>query len=273
MLTLEVMICTLGRRISQVENVLLPPAGGVEYLVSWQPDGEDDGAIPPALRERTDVRLVRTGRRGLSANRNNALAAARGDLLLISDDDTRYRPEYFGNIRRAFEAHPEADIIHFQALNEHGRPMRRYSPVAFTFGSRPRRTFFASWEIVCRRSDRLPRFDERFGLGSEHLACGEEEIFVFEAVRRGLAVRYEPLPIVQTNGATTGTLFATSAAVRRSKGAVLCYLHGPFGAALRCLKFALTLPRRLPRTRCFLDMWQGIRYFQTSESHIQTSEK
>lgn len=264
MLTLEVLICTIGRRIGQAADVLLPPLEGVSYLVSWQPNGEVDGVIPPVLRQRTDVRLVRTDRRGLSANRNNALTAAQGDLLLISDDDTRYRPEYFENIRQAFEMYPEADIIHFQALNENGGLMRRYSSAPFTYEQQPRRTFFSSWEIVCRRSERLPLFDERFGLGSPRLACGEEEIFIHEAARRRLAIRYEPAPIVQTNSHTTGTLFATSAAVRRSKGAVLCWLYGPFGATLRCLKFALKLPHGQARIKSFIDMWQGIRYIMKS---------
>ena len=106
------------------------------------------------------------------------------------------------------------------------------------------------------------RRDERFGLGSPYLACGEEEIFVEDVARQGLEVRYEPLPIVRTDSLTTGTKFLQSPAVQRSKGAVLYYMHGFRGAFLRCVKCALHVPGPFRKWKVFVNLWNGIRYIQ-----------
>lgn len=86
-MTLQLLISTLGREgIGRVDRMSLPRVPGVSYLVSWQmPEGE----VPEELK-RDDLKIVTMSGRGLSRNRNNALAAADGDLLMIADDDCHY---------------------------------------------------------------------------------------------------------------------------------------------------------------------------------------
>lgn len=121
---LEILICTIGQGINNVPDIILPPIHEITYLISWQPIGVPAESIPKRLLQRADIRIVTTNRSGLCANRNNAFSEAQGDILLISDDDTRYTPVFFQNILTTFEAHPEADIIHFQALDEDGHLMK-----------------------------------------------------------------------------------------------------------------------------------------------------
>lgn len=287
---LELLICTIDDGIRAAAHVLLPQQAGVCYLVSWQQTSEGEQAVPEAeqavpeaLKGRDDVRVFTMKGRGLSANRNNALQHARGDILLFADDDCRYRPEYFERVREAFAAHPEADIITFQGMTPDGLPMHHYSPTPYLYAERPRGSFVSSWEIACRRephgfiskekfsnskgdssnskknSPALPLFDERFGLGSEIFGCGEEEVFIHEAHCAGLTVLYLPEVVVQTDAATTGRRFLTDAAVQRAKGAVLRLMHGPVSARLRCLKAALLLPRGVHRWRILREMWRGAR--------------
>ena len=119
---------------------------------------------------------------------------------------------------------------------------------------------------MLRRCASLPRFDERFGLGAEHLGCGEEELFLEQASRGGCRIVYTPQVIVTTRAATTGDRFWSDPKVRRAKGAVLCYMHGSLGATLRCLKFAAVqgnAPLSL-RVRAFWDMAWGISYYKSS---------
>ena len=232
MLTIQFLISTLGKRIAQAAKVLLPPMERVSYVVVWQRNGIGSDALPAELKEREDVSIVEDNGKGLARSRNIALENATADLLVITDDDNRYDTAAIELIRNAFEKHPTAGLIQFQALSMEGKPLRNYPAFPYAYETRPRGTYFCSVELVMRRKANLPRFDERFGLGAE-LGCGEEEVFVHEAVKRGVKMIYVPQPLVRTDGATTGGRFLTDAAVQRAKGAVLCILHGKVGAWLR----------------------------------------
>ena len=244
---LELLICTINEGVRRVPNILLPQIENVRYLVSWQQTGTVSIGLPEELN-RPDVRVITLEGRGLAANRNNALKNAQGDILLLSDDDTKYKAENLQNIIKKFRTYPKADIICFKAV----------------YAKRPKGSFFSSWEIAFRRSQNLPVFDERFGLGSQYLACGEEEVFLHSAYKKGLKIIFLPEVIVETNADTTGKHFLINAAVRRSKGAVLCIIYGPWSARLRCLKKAMQYDK-LPlqqRMKFFEDMIQGIHYIQ-----------
>ena len=232
MLTIQFLISTLGERIAQAAKVLLPPVEGVSYVVVWQRNGIGSDALPAELKEREDVSIVEDNGKGLARSRNIALENATADLLVITDDDNRYDTTAIELIRNAFEKHPTAGLIQFQALSMEGKPLRNYPAFPYAYETRPRGTYFCSVELVMRRKANLPRFDERFGLGAE-LGCGEEEVFVHEAVKRGVKMIYVPQPLVRTDGATTGGRFLTDAKVQKAKGAVLCILHGKVGAWLR----------------------------------------
>lgn len=232
MLTIQFLISTLGERIAQAAKVLLPPMEGVSYVVVWQRNGIGSDALPAELKERVDVSIVEDNGKGLARSRNIALENATADLLVITDDDNRYDTAAIELIRNAFEKHPTAGLIQFQALTMEGKPLRNYPAFPYAYETRPRGTYFCSVELVMRRKANLPRFDERFGLGAE-LGCGEEEVFVHEAVKRGVKMIYVPQPLVRTDGATTGGRFLTDAKVQKAKGAVLCILHGKVGAWLR----------------------------------------
>jgi glycosyltransferase involved in cell wall biosynthesis len=57
------------------------------------------------------VRYVFEARQGLSYARNTGIAAARAGLVAFTDDDVRVEPDWVAAIVRAFDEHPEADLI------------------------------------------------------------------------------------------------------------------------------------------------------------------
>lgn len=260
---LELLICTINEGVRRVPNILLPQIENVRYLVSWQQTGTVSIGLPEELN-RPDVRVITLEGRGLAANRNNALKNAQGDILLLSDDDTKYKAENLQNIIKKFRTYPKADIICFKAVDAEGKDIKHYAEQPFIYAKRPKGSFFSSCEIAFRKSPNLPLFDERFGLGSQYLACGEEEVFLEAAYKKGLKIIFLPEVIVETNADTTGKHFLINAAVRRSKGAVLCIIYGPWSARLRCLKKAMQYDK-LPlqqRMKFSEDMIQGIHYIQ-----------
>lgn len=285
-LIIEFLICTIDEGISKVEEILLSPMPDVRYLVSWQISEKFADAanavlpkihvnqknisslnLPDALKSRTDVRVVTLAGIGLSRNRNNALKHARGDLLVIADDDCRYTPDSIRSIKEVFHKHADAAIIQMQGLSYEGHLLHNYPVDSYEYQNRPRFTYVSSWELVLRRSNLLPAFDERFGIGA-YLGCGEEELFVAMAARKGLKVYYEPIPFVFTDADTSGTKFARSKAVQRAKGGLLTLLHGPVSAFARCSKYAFYYRHEgvIKKVGFLFEMVKGILYVLTHHS-------
>ena len=230
-MTLDILICTIDEAIEKVPEVLMSPRGDVRYVVSMElttPADEEErlARVPKVLREREDVTLTFLEGKGLSRNRNNALSSATGDVVVMADDDNRYTDELIGNIFEAYEAHPEADVIHFQALDLEGKPLHPYPA-----------PYVSSVEMTFRRRV-TTRFDERFGLGSPQLCAGEEEVWMKDARDAGYRILYVAKPIVMTPGGTTGTRFVGNRKLQMSKGATFKHVYGTPNALWRTLKEA-----------------------------------
>lgn len=262
---LEVLICTIDHRIERALRVLLDPQPHIRYLIAWQQTSAT--TLPEtALPKREDLRIIKSCGKGLSKNRNVALRNASGDILLIADDDNRYTLDYLNQILKAFERFSTADIITFQALDMDNRPLKRYPPTSFFYHHRPKGFYVSSVEIALKKEAELPFFDERFGLGTEFLTCGEEEKFIEDAAKTGRQIVYCPCVIVKTPAETSGSKFYDEVGIRRSKGAILYCIHGAIGAYLRSFKYVLSL-QRLPlkqRYSFLKDMLTGIHYVKAT---------
>jgi len=261
-MTLEVLICTFDERVKQVSRIFLPKRLEVSYLISFQ---YSDDKLLELLNDcdfnRDDVKVFSVKGCGLAANRNNALKNACGDILLIADDDVKYTPSFFDCILNHFETDLRLDIACFQAESFSGKPLRCYPTFSFTYKECPRGShYILSVGLTMRRKESLPTFDERFGIGAPYLGSGEEEVFLLDAFRRGLNIRYFPEVVVKTDEQTTGTFFFKNPRVQRSKGAVLCLIHGPVKAFLKCLKFSIFHCRGHHFLKLFREMTRGILY-------------
>ena len=227
--TLDILISTIGSRISGIPSMLLPERSGVRYIVSVQHEGPADSvAIPLELSSRQDVSIGLIPGRGLSRNRNNAIRMSTAQICLIADDDNRYLPEHIDTILDVWSSNPDADIITFQAQDYQGEPLHPYPA-----------PYVCSQEITFRRQSIMARnlfFDERFGLGSPLLCAGEEDVFISDARKAGLTVRYIPRVIVQTDKQTTGTRFLTDSKVQITKGAAFRRIYGVPSAIWRTFK-------------------------------------
>lgn len=100
-MTVEILICTTLPRLHRALQVPLPPMPGVSYLISVQ------GGEPDCTPQRPDIRMIWMQRMGLSRNRNFALQHARGDLLVIADDDNELVAETIRELPRLFTEHPQ----------------------------------------------------------------------------------------------------------------------------------------------------------------------
>lgn len=268
-MTLDILICSLNKGIVRIADVLREPRPDVRYIVSFQyTDERYLDLIPDALRERPDVAVYKYRGQGLSANRNLALDKATADLVMYADDDIRFTPECFDTIFDTFAAHPGLDVAFFCASTYRGKPLKNYPAAETDITALPDTYSISTIEMVCRRASikGRVRFDERFGLGTKFLTCGEEDVWLADALRAGLRMRYFPRKTVETSTMLKRSMVYIDAGVQRSQGAFAYYLHGNRAWWL-CFRFAVKATREgmchfWPMMR---HLGEGIRYMQRTK--------
>lgn len=199
---LSITVATLGKEgIARLAGNILPPLEGVEWIVSWQ----ESGATPvPESLIREDVEIFRFSGSGLSANRNNAVAKANGEIVLISDDDVEYSPEGIETVISVFSSRPEIDVACFKAEF----PFRKtYPPASRRLGiPLPKGYSVASVEMASRTevARRIP-FHPLLGLGAPEFQGGEDEFFLLQCIRSGCECVFIDKTICRHSSMPTGT--------------------------------------------------------------------
>ena len=236
---LNILISTHNSKVENIPSLFLPYREDVSYIISYQYDDDEFLALIPKEFKRDDVKFLPIKELGLCKNRNNALLYADGDIALIADDDVRYTNEYLDRVKEVFEQNPTTDVALFKIKTQDNEPpMKRY-PLAQGRYKVMKGYYPSSIEMALRVSSVKGKvfFDERFGLGSEYLNSGEEEVFIKDCLKNSLRVDFFPYYIVEHSYQSTGKNLYFPKSLR-SRGAVSSYLHG-FSAYFRMIKFSI----------------------------------
>ncbi len=160
-----------------------------------------------AAHPEKQLRLVREERQGLSHARNCGIAASRGALIAIIDDDERINPDFLAAYVELFDQHPEAISAGgrvIAAYEEMPRPrwMSRFTeePIAnpMDYGDRVREfpvgRIPAGGNMAFRREvfDRFGRFNPELGRVGDRLIGGEESDLFERLARAGAKCYYVP---------------------------------------------------------------------------------
>lgn len=187
---ISILICTMNRPaelrrcLESVRNSGFPVA---QTVIS---DDSSDARTRDMVRSESRWAQYLDGpRRGLAANRNCALSAATGELLLFMDDDACLDKHFLESALRArsHSAEPERVIVSGCVL-EHGRVIRAHDQSFLGYQNVPYRpgqklkTIVMSSALFPRKLFELIRFDE-------NLVYGYDEVDIAsQALRNGYQI-------------------------------------------------------------------------------------
>lgn len=154
------------------------------------------------------VNLQFEGRKGLAVARNCGICAARGSLLVFTDDDCRMSLNYIADVLR-HDANDGTELVLRGGRIELGDPSdlpltikldpepKRWSQQMDSARGEDLRYCIAGCNMMIRRStlDLLGYFDERFGAGSDIPAADDTDLY-FRAYLANVFIEYTPDMVV-----------------------------------------------------------------------------
>ncbi len=211
---LSVIICTwnnsarLRKTLEALCACTIPPGIAWELIVVLNKCTDDSERVVQAMNGRLPMVVIQEPRQGLSKARNAGLAAARGDLVIFTDDDVTPEPDWIavywnsyqespegrfwgGPIESQFEGKtPPAELLVLATPSVRGlhwgREARPLGPQEYFIS--------ANWACPTHWLRQLGGFDENLGLNPEAKRdrVGEETELMNTLRARGLVPFYLP---------------------------------------------------------------------------------
>lgn len=230
----------------------------------------DENAVLDKKKNGKQYRMISVRERGLSRSRNMALKNAQGDYCLLCDDDERLYDGYGDKIVDAYKKLPNADIICFIVTFEG----KKYSKKPYRIGYL--KSLRVSSVQISLKLDSIKKagilFDEEYGSGTS-MGSGEENIFFFDCLKKGLKAYYVPVTIGEVNRTGSNWFKGYTDEYFLKRGAVIYRLMGKIGV-FYCAYFAITKYRKYKKnmrmTRAFMLMMNGMKNHLPSGGRMQS---
>lgn len=224
------------------------------------------------IHEEKKIKMISTTERGLSKSRNLAITNAKGNICLICDDDEILYQDYEKKIIDTYKRYPQADIICFKVLLKNKKYAEKVYRVGFL-----RALKISSVQMTFKLSSIQKnnlKFDEGFGSGT-FLGSGEENIFIYDCLKKGLKVYYVPVVIGEVKESQSQWFKGFNEDYFYKRGAIIYRLMGNIGF-IYCFYFSIT---KWKRYRCNLSfskalylMLKGMYDFRINKSQEDINE-
>ncbi|MDG0030618.1 glycosyltransferase family 2 protein [Priestia sp. Y58] len=168
----------------------------------------NDKSKPPKKIDNETLKFISVYEKGLSKSRNTAIENADNSIGIICDDDLYYYDDVKDRVRTAYQKNKDADIIIF-CYDTDGRHKKNFGGEAKRLGylgTMKVSSVQVTFKIKSIKEKDI-RFNELFGTGSSYYQCGEENIFLFECLKKGLKIYFEPISILSIDDNDESTWF------------------------------------------------------------------
>jgi glycosyltransferase involved in cell wall biosynthesis len=203
-IAVSIIICTynradnLAQTLSSLGDVELPSAGATELIIVDNGSTDDTHDVARFFcRSGLHVRYIHEARRGKAHAYNAGIAAAKGRVLLFSDDDIRFPHNWIEGMCAPIFAN-EADAVAggVRIATHLERPWMQEMHRLF-IGAETASLADDNFELIgssmaVARSvlDKVPAFDTELGPGSPTgLWAGEETLFSWQALQAGYRLK------------------------------------------------------------------------------------
>lgn len=173
------------------------------------------------------AKMVTTSTRGVGINRNLGLQYATGDILLIADDDMKYKDGYAQTILKAFEENPKADalIFNIETIGEDkGRRINTQSKRLHLHNG----LNYGAARLAVRRDSLIRErlfFSTCFGGGTIYSA-GEDTLFICDMLKNRLKIYTYPATIASVDQTTSTWFTGYNEKLIYDRGAFFCAAFG-----------------------------------------------
>ena len=204
--------------------------------------------------------------RGVGLNRNNTLMRSNADICIFADDDMIFYDDYEKTIQKAFDENPDADVL---CLNIDDEPKIR--PVNkgvhrvrwYNYGR------YGAARIAIRREPIIKNgvfFNLSFGGGTTY-SQGEDTLFLFECIQKGLHVYAVPVTIAKLIECRESTWFkGYSEKFFFDKGVYYGCLHFPLSWLLG-LRYCIKYRNRYKNMFSWMHAYRQLRQGMKSVKH------
>lgn len=253
---LEVLVSAMHQNdLSLIEKICITS----QALIINQCDRND-------INEKEKIKMISTTERGLSKSRNLAITNAKGNICLICDDDEILYQNYEKMIIDTYEQYPQADIICFKVLLKNKKYAEKVYRVGFLSAlkiSSVQMTF----KLSSIQKNKI-KFDEDFGSGT-FMGSGEENIFIYDCLKKGLKVYYIPVVIGEVKESQSQWFKGFNEDYFYKRGSIIYRLMGYIGV-IYCLYFLITKWKRyrynLSFSKALCLMLKGMYDFRINKS-------
>jgi len=194
----SLVIATYGRdRLATLERLLQSigkqtfPLEMIEVIVVDQNTEPILDALIERWQKHFCILHIKNRRKGLSLNRNIGLNYVRGDFVTFPDDDCEYYPDTLWQVKSAFYLSSQYDVILGRLVDKGGKDVfhkwsKRHQKVG-RFSLYRKSIGYTAFI----RNDALPRFDERFGVGTKY-GSNEDADYLYRLLYKGKKFLYTP---------------------------------------------------------------------------------
>lgn len=142
-----------------------------------------------------NVKMISTTTRGLSRNRNIAIANSSADIVLFADDDIVFDNNFASKVLIEFQKKRKVEAIKFNLRDLSSERKLTMKPISkFERANRKNMSSSGVCAFAIKRSVLIKfgiLFNENFGAGTENF-CGEDTIFIQELLRKRIKIYRSP---------------------------------------------------------------------------------
>ncbi len=260
-MTLQLLVAAMGKDALELAKEM--NIGSDAIIVS---QGEEYSYQEVDYKGKT-IKYFSMAERGVGLSRNHALLRADHDISVFADEDIVYTDDYAEQICKAFEDHPEADMLMFNVEASQGREtyhIEKFGRVRSYNCAR-----YSTYSVAVKTEKIHKRnitFSLLFGGGAKY-SNGEDSLFISECIRKGMKVYKVPVLIGREQEGESTWFSGYNRKFFFDRGVLYHYLYGGL-KTLMSLRFLLAhkakMCNEIPWKEAFKIMREGIKEAEES---------